>query len=181
MKKVILIVAWFFILGTGISAQHKASPKPKAVPQPDTERVGCQWYLFGFYLEMPEPDALTRTKLLSNESYDYTDKGEVRINVTNSPYTDYASSVFLTFTHGRLVGISAILEGPFPGYQVDEIAAWITRRYGLPNEWEDSNAGKTKDVADSGVVRGARSIHYRGVHFYINNTDRKVYMNMSYE
>lgn len=177
LASLVLILAFG---GSGMAQRTKRPQQPPKALAPDIGRLDCQWYLLGFYLDMPEADALKHITSLqvNGEGYEHSYTAQVSFSVSTPKYS-FVDSVTLRFQHGRVLDIQVLFSSPFDGFHVDDLAGWATKRYNLPNEWERS--GEDKDIADNGIVRGHRRLDFRGVHFFVSNTDRRAYVSMAYQ
>src|SRR5713226_1577943 len=136
----ILIITVCFTAALGQAARK--SQTPRLIPE--LSRNGCEWFFLGFYLDMPEVDALKHIKAISTGEYERADTGEVNLSVTEPKYS-YVDRIFLRFAHARLTSISATLGSPLTTLHIDQITHWLTKRYQLPDEWEVNT--KDKDTA----------------------------------
>jgi hypothetical protein len=168
------ILTLLLIVGSPAFAQ-----RAKPTPQAETGYVNCQWRFLGFYLDMPEPDALKRIPALQlfNEGYEHSYTAQVTFEISMPKYSQ-VSKITLQFRRGRILAIDASLSSQFVNHHINDLVAWVMKQYALPDEWETSSA--VEDVADNGVLRGARSLESKGAHFYVSNVDRHPYVSISY-
>lgn len=173
----LLVIVTLTLAATSSAFSQKAKPTPTPV---ETGYVNCQWRLFGFYLDMPEPDALKRVPLMqiADEGYEYSYTAQVTFVVSSSKYPQ-VDSITLRFRHGRVLDIAARLGDSFTNLHADQLAGWVMKQYPiLPNEWETPST--PKDEAVNGIVRGARHLDFRGASFYVSNTNESAYFSLSY-
>jgi len=97
--------------------------KSKTTPSTEVGYMNCQWRMFGFYLDMPEPDALKRipTLQLSNEGYAYSYAAQVTFDVSAPRYSPYEDRMTLRFRRGRVLSMSVILSETLRSYHIDQL------------------------------------------------------------